>query len=123
MKMTLITAAALVVAFAMPAFAANEFYLVQDTATKKCSIVEAKPTMSTMTVVGAVHKTTEAETAMKADKACVTVADKAQATLDRAPDAGRLSYFDVPVERRQASYDAVGTCKKLSANSCARSKE
>jgi hypothetical protein len=74
MKMTLITAAALVVAFAMPAFAANEFYLVQDTATKKCSIVEAKPTMSTMTVVGTVHKTkTEAETAMKADKACATL--------------------------------------------------
>jgi hypothetical protein len=73
MKMKLITAAALVAAFAMPAFAANEFYLVQDTTTKKCSIVEAKPTMSTMKVVGAVHKTrTAAETAMKADKDCVS---------------------------------------------------
>jgi len=73
MKMKLITAATLVVAFAMPAFAAEEFYLVQDTVTKKCSIVEVKPTISTMSVVGLVHKTkTAAETAMKADKGCVT---------------------------------------------------
>jgi uncharacterized protein YdeI (BOF family) len=72
MKMKLITAAALVAAFAMPAFAANEFYLVQDAATKKCSIVEAKPTASTMTVVGMAHKTqAEAEIAMKADKSCL----------------------------------------------------
>ena len=74
MNMKLIAAAALAVSFAVPAFAANEFYLVQDTATKKCSIVEAKPTVSTMTVVGAVHKTKlEAETAMKADKTCITL--------------------------------------------------
>ena len=74
MKMKLIAASALVVAFAMPAFAASEFYLVQDTTTKKCSIVEAKPTIGTMSVVGAVHKTkVEAETAMKADKSCVTL--------------------------------------------------
>jgi len=47
---------------------------VQDTATKKCSIVEAKPTIGTMSVVGAVHKTKgEAEIAMKADKSCVTL--------------------------------------------------
>ena len=72
MNMKFIAAAALVVAFAMPAFAANEFYLVQDTTSKKCSIVEAKPTVSTMTVVGLVHKTKiEAETAMKADKSCL----------------------------------------------------
>jgi hypothetical protein len=74
MKMTFIAAAALVASFAMPAFAANEFYLVQDAASKKCSIVEAKPTVATMTVVGTVHKTrVEAETAMKADKSCVTL--------------------------------------------------
>lgn len=74
MKMKLIAAAALVVGFAMPAFAASEFYLVQDSVTKKCSIVEAKPTIGTMSVVGAVHKTKgEAEIAMKADKTCVTL--------------------------------------------------
>ena len=74
MNMKFIAAAALVVTLATPAFAANEFYLVQDTATKKCSIVEAKPAVNTMTVIGAVHKTrAEAETAMKADKTCVTL--------------------------------------------------
>ena len=74
MNMKLIAAAALAVSFAMPAFAANEFYLVQDTASKKCSIVEKKPTISSMTVVGMVHKTKiEAETAMKADKSCVAL--------------------------------------------------
>jgi len=73
MKMKLIASAALVVGFAMPAFAASEYYLVQDSVTKKCSIVEAKPTVSTIAVIGAAHKTqAEAETAMKADKSCVT---------------------------------------------------
>ena len=66
-------AAALVVAFAMPAFAANEFYVVQDKATKKCSIVEAEPMGGTMTALGTAHKThAEAEIAMKDDKVCVT---------------------------------------------------
>jgi hypothetical protein len=74
MKMKLIAAAALVVGFAMPAFAVSEFYLVQDSATKKCSIVEAKPTVSTIGVIGAVHSTqAEAEIAMKADKSCGTL--------------------------------------------------
>ena len=72
MKMKLIAAAALVAAFAMPAFAANEFYLVQDTATKKCSVVESAPTVDTIKVIGAVHATmVEAEAAMKADQSCV----------------------------------------------------
>ncbi len=45
--------------------------LVQDSITKKCSIVEAKPTVSTTAVVGAAHTTqAEAEIAMKADKSC-----------------------------------------------------
>jgi hypothetical protein len=74
MKMTFITAAALVAAFVIPAFAADAFYLVQDSGTKKCSIVEVQPTLSTMTVVGAVHKTkADAETAMKANKSCVAL--------------------------------------------------
>jgi hypothetical protein len=72
MRMKLIAAAALLAAFAIPAFAANEFYLVQDTATKKCSVVESMPTADTMKVIGAVHATMEeAEAAMKADQSCV----------------------------------------------------
>ena len=71
MRMKFITAAALVAAFAMPAFAADEFYLVQDTATKVCSIVEVQPESNTMKVIGAVHKTkADAEAAMKADGTC-----------------------------------------------------
>jgi hypothetical protein len=71
MKMAFIAVAGLVASFAMPALAANEFYLVQDTASKKCSIVEMKPAVATTTVVGTVHKTrVEAETAMKAEKSC-----------------------------------------------------
>ena len=74
MKMNLVAAAALVSAFAIPAFAADTFYLVQDTGTKKCSIVEVQPTMTTMKVVGTVHKTkSDAEAAMKANKDCVLI--------------------------------------------------
>jgi hypothetical protein len=59
-------------ALVTPALAANEFYVVQDTASKKCSIAEQKPTVATSTLVGtAAYKTqAEAETAMKADKIC-----------------------------------------------------
>ena len=59
-------------ALVTPALAANEYFVVQDSTTKKCSIVEQKPTMATTTLVGTtVYKTqAEAETAMKADKIC-----------------------------------------------------
>lgn len=66
--------AAVLVAFAMPAFAQTEFYVVQDTATKKCTIVDSKPTVSTQTIVtpsGTVYKTrAEAETGLKTIKVC-----------------------------------------------------
>ena len=54
---------------------ATEFYVVQDTSTKKCTIVDKKPTTTTTTTVvvgdGKVFKTrTEAETGMKTMKVC-----------------------------------------------------
>jgi hypothetical protein len=74
MKARLVAAVALVASFAAPALAADEFYVVQDTATKRCTIVDKKPTVSTMTIVspsGTVYKTrTEAETGMKTVKVC-----------------------------------------------------
>jgi len=74
MKMTLIAAVALVSSFAIPAFAADAFYLVQDTGTKRCSIVEVQPTMTTVKVIGTVHKTkADAEAAMKANKDCILI--------------------------------------------------
>ncbi len=59
-------------ALVTPALAAGQFYVVQDTATKKCSIVEAKPTDSSMALVGTTSYKTQAaaETGMNADKMC-----------------------------------------------------
>jgi hypothetical protein len=69
-----VLAAALIVAFATPALAADEFYVVQDVKTKKCTIVDKKPTTTETTVVGnGVYKTrVEAETGMKSVKVCTT---------------------------------------------------
>jgi hypothetical protein len=52
--------------------AATEYYVVQDTSTKKCTIVDKKPTTSSTVVVGdGVFKSrTEAETGMKSIKVC-----------------------------------------------------
>lgn len=83
MKATLITAG-MVLALAGPAFAqavgvgvgpaGASFYVVQDTATKRCTIVDKRPTVKTTTIVspsGKVFKTREeAETAMKTIKVC-----------------------------------------------------
>jgi hypothetical protein len=73
----IIATAFIVGALAAPAFAQSaEFYVVQDTATKKCTIVDKKPTVTTQTVVspsGTVYKTrTEAEAGMKTVKVCTT---------------------------------------------------
>ena len=68
-----ILSTALVVAFGTAALAQSaEFYVVQDTTTKKCTIVDKKPTTQTTVVVGdGVFKTrTEAETSMKSIKVC-----------------------------------------------------
>ncbi len=71
-------AAALATAIAVPAYAqtmATEYYVVQDTTTKRCTIVDKKPaTTTTVTQVGPVaFKTrTEAETGMKTIKVCET---------------------------------------------------
>jgi hypothetical protein len=58
---------------ASPAFA-QSFYIVQDTATKKCTIVSERPTSTTMTVVspsGATYTTrAEAEAGLKTVKVC-----------------------------------------------------
>jgi hypothetical protein len=58
-------------AFAQTAVS-TEFYVVRDASTKKCTIVDKKPTTTTTTVVdNGVFKTrTEAETGMKTMKVC-----------------------------------------------------
>jgi hypothetical protein len=68
-------------ALATPAVAA-EFYVVQDTSTKRCTIVEQKPTTSTtVTVGGGMFSTrTEAETAMKRTEVCTSGASATGST-------------------------------------------
>jgi hypothetical protein len=53
---------------------AAEFYVVRDATTKKCTIVDTKPTTTTVTVVdnGTFKTKTEAETGMKTMKVCTT---------------------------------------------------
>ena len=69
-------AAGLAVVLAGSAFAqTSEFYVVQDVKTKRCQIVDKKPTTTTeMTVMGTtVYKTrAEAESGMKTVKVCTT---------------------------------------------------
>ena len=63
-------------AFVVPAIAqttvSSEWYVVQDASTKKCTIVDKKPTTTTTTIAGdGVYKTrVEAESAMKTVKVC-----------------------------------------------------
>jgi hypothetical protein len=58
-------------AFAQTAVS-SEYYVVRDTSTKKCTIVDKKPTTATTTVVdnGTFKTKTEAETGMKTMKVC-----------------------------------------------------
>lgn len=76
--MRTVLAATLVTALSTMAFAqttTTEYFVVQDAKTKKCTIVDKKPTTSTeVTVVsGGVYKTrTEAETGLKSVKVCTT---------------------------------------------------
>src|SRR5262245_55846703 len=72
MRIKLLIATAGLVAFATPSLAA-EYWIVQDTTTHRCSIVEQRPTTKTITVVGpgtAYTTRTEAEGAMKTVKVC-----------------------------------------------------
>jgi uncharacterized membrane protein len=71
----LLATAAVLAAFTGSAMA-QSFYIVQDTTTKRCSVVKERPTTKTMVVVGDAGKvyTTEAEaqTAMRTIKVCET---------------------------------------------------
>ena len=52
----------------------TEYYVVQDASTKKCTIVDKKPTTTTVVQVGPVafKSRTEAESGMKTIKVCTT---------------------------------------------------
>jgi hypothetical protein len=61
---------ALLLAVATPALAA-EFYVVRDSATKKCTVVDKRPTLSTLTVVGNSAYKTQAEADLAVKKICI----------------------------------------------------
>jgi len=62
--------------FITPVLAADEFYVVQDAKTKKCTVVDKKPVDTSTTVVstsGTIYKSrTEAEAGMKTVKVCTS---------------------------------------------------
>ncbi len=73
MKKIVLTSA--LAAFAITASAQTSFadyYVVRDATTKKCTVVDAKPTTTTTTVVenGTYKTKTEAESGMKTTKVC-----------------------------------------------------
>jgi hypothetical protein len=71
MRTNLLVAATAIAAFATPALA--DFYVVQDTGTKRCTIVEQRPTTQTSVIVGdgkVYTSRVEAESAMKTVKVC-----------------------------------------------------
>ena len=68
-----ITVAAMIAAFVAPAFAAGEYYVVQDVKTKKCTIIDKKPTgeKALANAAGTGYRTrSEAEIGMKSVKVC-----------------------------------------------------
>ncbi len=72
MKLRLALAGAMIAGFVVPAVAQTTYYIVQDSATKHCRIVDQRPTTTTMTVVGSDGYPTEvaAQNAMKTVKVC-----------------------------------------------------
>ncbi len=58
--------------FTAPAFAATDWYVVKNEASKKCEVISHKPDGKKLMMIGtAGHKTkAEAETALKADADC-----------------------------------------------------
>jgi hypothetical protein len=66
------TALASVLAVSASAQVTTEYYVVQDTATKRCTIVEKKPTTTSVVQVGpmAFKTRTEAEAGMKTITVC-----------------------------------------------------
>ncbi|MEP9373374.1 hypothetical protein [Mesorhizobium sp. KR1-2] len=68
----IVVAASLVAAFSMPAFAATEYWVAKDAATKKCQVVDKKPDGKKMTDVGTKMYASQAnaERALKELGAC-----------------------------------------------------
>ena len=68
----LIMASAAIAVLAMPAFAATEFFVAKDAATKKCTVSDKKPDGKAMVMIGKLSFKTAADatTAMKTAAEC-----------------------------------------------------
>jgi hypothetical protein len=75
MKMKFVLAAALITAFAAPSFATDSYYVVQDSATKKCTVVKQKPTSTTEVVVSPSGKVYTSESEAMAAMKTITVCE------------------------------------------------
>lgn len=70
MKFRYLAVTALLVSMATPALAA-QYFVAQDSSTKKCMVVEKKPDGTAMKMVGSAHKSeAEAKKAMSSNDAC-----------------------------------------------------
>lgn len=75
MLRTSLIAASVTLGLALPALAqTTEYYVVQDTKTKKCTVVDKRPTTQTVVIVGsgAFKTRTEAEAGIEKIKVCST---------------------------------------------------
>ena len=72
MKKLIVCGALAAFALGTQAASAAEFYVVRDAKTKKCTVVDTKPTSTTTTIVdnGTYKTKTEAESGMKTTKVC-----------------------------------------------------
>ena len=73
MKKLVVCGALAAFALGTQAASAAEFYIVRDATTKKCTVVDTKPTTTTTTTIvdnGTYKTKTEAEAGMKTTKVC-----------------------------------------------------
>jgi hypothetical protein len=72
MKKLIVCGALAAFALGTQAASAAEFYVVRGATTKKCTVVDTKPTSTTTTIVdnGTYKTKTEAESGMKTTKVC-----------------------------------------------------
>ena len=84
---------------------AAEFYVVRDATTKKCTVVDTKPTTTTTTVVdnGTYKTKTEAETGMKTMKVCTGVTTDPSRRKGRGVAAALFAWRSGKYHRRYRS--------------------
>jgi hypothetical protein len=96
---TYLIGAGLLLSLTAPALA-EEFYIVQNPTTKKCTIITERPTTTTTTVVGGTTYTTrtEAQNSLKTTEVCATT--RSTTTTTTSDEDDRLSTCNWPISLR-----------------------